>query len=37
MDTLDDLVAAQRARMTEEELATSNFRRYIVFGDKPHS
>jgi hypothetical protein len=31
---LEDLVAAQRARMTDEQRAATNYRRYIVFGDK---
>jgi len=31
---LDDLVAAQRARITDEQRATSTFVRYVVMGDR---
>ena len=34
-DRLDDLVEAQRARMTEEQRAGATYVRYVVFGDKP--
>lgn len=32
---LDDLVAAQRERMTAEERARATFVRYLVYGDRP--
>jgi ubiquinone/menaquinone biosynthesis C-methylase UbiE len=35
IDPLDDLVAAQRARMTDEQRSGSTYVRYAVFGDKP--
>jgi ubiquinone/menaquinone biosynthesis C-methylase UbiE len=34
VDTLDDLIAAQRARMTEEQLARPAYVRYVVLGTK---
>lgn len=35
VDSLADLVAAQRARMTEEQRAQSVYVRYVVYGDRP--